>query len=71
MTDQEFRRIVADRIKHARRSAGLSQVEAAGKAGMAASQLARYETGENEPQIATLRRLAKALEVSISELIGE
>lgn len=39
--------------------------------GVAVSSLARFEAGEGDPQLSTLRKLAKALGVTVAELIGE
>lgn len=39
--------------------------------GVAVSSLARMEAGEGDPQLSTLRKLAKALHVTVAELIGE
>lgn len=39
--------------------------------GVAVSSLARYEADEGDPQLSTLRKLAKALGVTVAELIGE
>jgi len=39
--------------------------------GVAVSSLARFEAGEGDPQLSTLRKLAKALRVTVAELIGE
>lgn len=39
--------------------------------GVAVSSLARFEAGEGDPQLSTLRKLAKALGTTVAELIGE
>ncbi|MBK8274952.1 MAG: helix-turn-helix transcriptional regulator [Nitrospira sp.] len=39
--------------------------------GVAVSTLARFEAGQGDPQLSTLRKLAKALHVTVAELIGE
>lgn len=39
--------------------------------GVAVSSLARFEAGQGDPQLSTLRKLAKALNVTVAELIGE
>ena len=39
--------------------------------GVAVATLARIEAGGYDPRLSTLRRLAKALEVTVAELIGE
>lgn len=52
-------------------SRGLSQIELARRAGMVPSQLCKIESGRNGLTSSTISRLAKALDVSISELLGE
>jgi len=39
--------------------------------GVAVSSLAQFEAGKGDPQLSTLRKLAKALNVTVAELIGE
>jgi transcriptional regulator with XRE-family HTH domain len=39
--------------------------------GVAVATLARIEAGGYDPRLSTLRRLAKALRVTVAELIGE
>ena len=39
--------------------------------GIAVATLARLEAGKGNPQLSTLRKIAKALDVTVSELIGE
>jgi uncharacterized protein len=51
---------VASLIRGARRAAGLSQAELAGRAGTSQPALARYETGVTTPTLATLGRLLRA-----------
>ena len=39
--------------------------------GVAVSNLQKLEAGDCDPQLSTLRKLAKTLNVSVGELIGE
>ncbi len=39
--------------------------------GVAVATLARIEAGGYDPRLSTLRRLAKALNVTVAEMIGE
>lgn len=41
------------------------------KVGMSYVALFRLETGETDPRLSTLRKLAKALGVTVADLIGE
>lgn len=58
-------------VRRLRRSKGLNQAELACRAGMLPSQLCKLELGRNGPTEATLKRLAEALDVRVSELLGE
>ena len=51
------------------RGLSLRALKAATK--VAVSNLQKLEAGECDPQLSTLRKLAKALKISVSELIGE
>jgi len=53
----------------ARRGVSLRALKAA--SGVAVSALAKFEAGQGDPQLSTLRKLAKALNVTVAELIGE
>lgn len=59
-----------DRLIAAREGAGLSQTALAKLAGMAPTQLARYEIGRAVPRRAATARLAKALCVNSQWLAG-
>ncbi|MCL2575688.1 MAG: helix-turn-helix domain-containing protein [Defluviitaleaceae bacterium] len=49
---------------------GLLQRELAEKTGIPSSTLSRYENGLNEPDVETIKKLAKVLEVTGNELLG-
>ena len=58
-------------IKALRESKGMSQVELASKAKIARPYLIRLESGQQRnPSLDVLRRLAKALGVPVTELLG-
>lgn len=59
---------IGDRIKVLRERAGLSQDALGEKAGVKQNTVSKWERGESEPRRPTLRRVAKALSVSISAL---
>ena len=67
-TDKE--RISAN-VRRLRRRAGLTQHELAEKAGISRATLARIEAEESDPAASTLRKLAAALEVTVSDLFGD
>ncbi len=49
----------------------LTQKRLAAKAKMSHAYLSNIETGKADPSLSTLKRLAKALGVSVSELVKE
>ncbi len=69
MSDKKTRK-TGERIKHYRLSAGLSQAGLAEKADLNTNTYAKIERGESEPITSTLKKLAKALGVSVSDLLG-
>jgi transcriptional regulator with XRE-family HTH domain len=54
------RQLVAFRVEH-----GLSQAELAKRCGVSQPAIARLERGEHEPRLATLRRVAHALDADL------
>jgi transcriptional regulator with XRE-family HTH domain len=66
-----FFQAMGGRIATARKDADLTQVELADRLGIAQQQLASYEIGRRRVPVSLLPMLARALSVSIEELIGE
>ncbi|MEP6960253.1 MAG: helix-turn-helix transcriptional regulator [Nitrospirota bacterium] len=63
-------RTFAMNVKRLRARGGLTQSEVAKKARISRAYIAQLETGEQtNPTLATLRRLAKGLKVSVWELL--
>ena len=60
---KQLQRLRADR--------DLTQEQLAVRVGLARIYVARLELGEHDPSLSTLVRLAKALRVSVTELLGE
>ncbi len=58
-------------IKYYRTKLGLTQVELAELSRVYRSHLAGIETGSLNPSVKTVEKLAKALDVSVSDLFGE
>jgi transcriptional regulator with XRE-family HTH domain len=50
---------------------GLTQEQLGVTAGLSRTFLGRLELGQHDPSLSTLVRLAKALRVSVTELLGE
>ena len=61
---------LANNIKRLREAKGLSQEKLARLADVANNTLIKMESGENKnPTLETLKKVAKALEVSVDDLI--
>ncbi|HEY4963353.1 MAG TPA: helix-turn-helix transcriptional regulator [Candidatus Saccharimonadales bacterium] len=69
MTDQANKE-TGKRIVKYRKTLGLSQEALHDKSGVPANTIARLERGEHTATTPTLRKLAKALDVTLSDLIG-
>ena len=61
---------IGERIKVARKAAGLSQTELAKRLDKTMRTVQKYESGEIEPSIAMVNAIAKVLDVSPADLIG-
>lgn len=62
---------VGSRIRHVRRSLGLSQKDLGERVGLDQAIISRLERGVHRPRVDTLRRIAKGLDRSISELLPD
>jgi transcriptional regulator with XRE-family HTH domain len=62
---------IGDRLKDLRVRRALTQEELAEKADVGTNTVARLERNETEPHMSTLSKLAQALGVDPSELIGD
>ncbi len=60
-----------ENIKSHRKAKGLSQEELAAKLHVARQTLSKWEMGQSVPDAEMLIRIAKALDTSVSELLGE
>lgn len=60
---------LAKRLKELRAERGLTQAALAKRAGVTLSYIGRLEIGRHDPQLSTLRKLAKALKVPMAELL--
>jgi DNA-binding XRE family transcriptional regulator len=59
---------VGDRIREARRKAGLTQKELAQRSGLRQSHISRLERGRHSPSFVTLEKIAEALGIPVSQL---
>jgi DNA-binding XRE family transcriptional regulator len=67
----EFEETFSARLREARYNAHMSQVRLANIIGVRTSTIRGYETGKRMPNIEIAARIARALNISISDLIGE
>lgn len=56
-------------IRAARIAAGMTQQQLADALGVAQQSVTRWETGEREPRVSTLRRIAAVLGCDLSALL--
>ena len=63
-------RQLATRLKAARTRTGLSQAALAAKAGLTREYVNKLEAGRHDPTVGTLQRLATALGVRVTTLLG-
>jgi transcriptional regulator with XRE-family HTH domain len=61
--------VLAQNMRAERRKQGMSQDALARASGIHSSEISRIERGAREPRFSTLVRLARALEVTPSELL--
>jgi HTH-type transcriptional regulator, competence development regulator len=52
-----------------RRTQGLTMRKLAELAGMSSSEISRLESGRRDPRLSTVIRVARALEVSVADLL--
>jgi len=57
------------RVKRLREVRGLTQEQLARKADVSVGYIARLETERHDPKVSTLMKIAKALRVSVAELL--
>ncbi len=71
MSDLDRRKLIASRIKEARRLSGLSQGQVAKKLEMHRPTISEIEAGNRRVGATELAQFAEVFEVSISYLMGE
>jgi len=62
---------IGDNVRRLRLRLAIRQDELARMAKITPTTLSRIERNESEPHVSTIRRLAKALDVTPADLIGE
>jgi transcriptional regulator with XRE-family HTH domain len=56
-------------LRAARKKLGLTQEQVAERSGVHSTEVSRIEAGKRDPQVSTLRKLARAVEVPPGELL--
>ncbi|MFC6792723.1 XRE family transcriptional regulator [Methylobacterium komagatae] len=67
----DFRQMDLPEIKLRRKAKGLTLEQVASMVDLSVSQVSRFESGEREPKISEIFKLAEALDCSVEDLIGE
>jgi transcriptional regulator with XRE-family HTH domain len=62
---------IGDKLRAARTRKLMTQQDLANKSGVGVTTIVRIERNQVEPQFRNIRKLAKALDVAPTELIGE
>lgn len=62
---------IGEKIRYYRQKSGLNQEKLAKKSGISRSALTNYEKGNRNPTVETISLIAKALNISVSELVDE
>ena len=63
-------KVFGDRLKQQAQNLGISNAEAARRAGLAERRFNNYCNDEREPDLKTLVRIAQALETTLDHLLG-
>jgi DNA-binding XRE family transcriptional regulator len=69
--DSGERKLVGARIRAVRESVGFSQLELSRRSGIAQESLSRIETGQSDPRLGTLRRMAQGMGLSLNQLLEQ
>ncbi len=71
MTNEEIHRYVIEKIRLARISKGLSQLEVCTRGNFSQSFYTHVESGRNQPSLMTIIRIAEVLEMNPREFFPE
>ena len=63
--------MLLEEIRRERKRQGLSQEQLAKSSGLSRYSIINYENGHRDPRVKDLKKIAKALNVSLAELIGQ
>lgn len=60
---------LGNNLRQARKRLGLTQEQVAQRSGVHATEVSRIEGGKRDPQVSTLERLAKAVQIKPGRLL--
>ncbi len=60
-----------EEIRHSRKERGITQEQLAKISGLSRSSIINFETGRRDPRVKDLRKIARALNVSIEQLLTD
>lgn len=63
--------LVGKRVRQFRKAKGLTQQQLGQLAGLYHTTISELERGDTEPHIATLQRIASALNISVTQLLTD
>lgn len=67
----DFEMSYGESIKKARKKAGITQKELAKRTGLAEITIRQYEANKREPRSNSIKKIAIALDIPVSELLGD
>ena len=67
--DRDLRAQMGARLRRLREKPGLSQQQVSERSGVAQESLSRLENGRRDPRLETLRKLARAMDMTLPELL--
>jgi DNA-binding XRE family transcriptional regulator len=70
MTEEEYIKGVCKKIKQIRVNKKMTQIELASKIGIDDSSLRRIESGNTNPTLKTIFRIASAFEIDVNEIFS-
>ncbi len=70
MNDADFTGKISDNLSKIRKQLRYTQKEVAEKAGLNPNYYAKVERGDGVPSLKTLYKIAKALDVTVTDIVG-
>lgn len=69
--EQEYQKIFGENVRRIRKAKGMTQVELANLCDVERGNMTRIEKGNTNPTLETMRKIAKALNVPVAELVKD